>query len=126
MIWVLGSINLGIQSRTKYLTEIEKPIKIGWGNLHAQKFVKTQISLQELLRKMLISSQIFFIPVLVIEFFFSLNFRLSLTWQVSFLSLKRVTVILRKTIDQSTFFHTSQKSLNDACFVKFLVLWIPI
>lgn len=75
---------------------------------------------------MLISSQIFFIPVLVIEFFFSLNFRLSLTWQVSFLSLKRVTVILRKTIDQSPFVHTSQKSLNDACFNKFPVLWIPV
>ena len=27
--------------------------------------------------------------------------------------------ILRKTIDQSAYFETSQKSLNDACFVKF-------
>ena len=34
--------------------------------------------------------------------------------------------ILRKTIDQSAYFQTSQKSLNDACLLKFPVLWIPI
>ena len=34
------------------------------------------------------------------------------------LSLKRVTEILRKTIDQSSYFQTSQKSLNDACFYQ--------
>ena len=83
-----------------------------------QKLVRIQISHQELLRKMLIFSQIFFIPVLIIRFI-SLNFHQSLNWQISLLSLKRVTEILRKTIDQSAYFETSQKSLNDACFVKF-------
>ena len=90
-----------------------------------QKLVRIQISHQELLRKMLIFSQIFFIPVLIV-WFISLNFQQSLNWQISLLSLKRVTEILRKTIDQSAYFQTSQKSLNDACFVKFPVLWIPI
>ena len=37
---------------------------------------------------------------------------------------KRVTK--RKAIDQSAYFQTSQISLNDARFVKFLDLWIPI
>ena len=91
-----------------------------------QKLVRIQISHQELLRKMLIFSQIFFIPVLIIRFI-SLNFHQSLIkYQISLLPLKRVTEILRKTIDQSAYFQTSQKSLNDACFVKFPVLWIPI
>ena len=39
---------------------------------------------------------------------------------------KRVTKILRKTRDQSAYFQTSQISLNDARFVKFPDLWIPI
>ena len=43
-----------------------------------------------------------------------------------FLSLKRVTEILRETTDMSAYFQTSQKSLNDACFNKFPVLWIPV
>ena len=67
---------------------------------------------------MLILSQIFFIPVLMIQFT-SLNFHQSLNWHISLLSIKRVTEILRKTIDDSGYFQTSQKSLNDACFVKF-------
>ena len=74
---------------------------------------------------MLIFSQIFFIPVLIFQFI-SLNFQQSLNWQISLLSLRWVTEILRKTIDQLAYFQTSQKSLNDACFVKFPVLWIPI
>ena len=49
-----------------------------------------------------------------------------LNWQISPLSLERMTEILRKTIDQSAYFQTSQKSLKDACFVKSLVFWIPI
>ena len=57
--------------------------------------------------------------------FISLNFHQSLNWQISLLPLKRVTEILRKTIDKSEYFQTSQKSLNDACFVIFPVLWIP-
>ena len=90
-----------------------------------QKFVTIQLSHHELLRKMLIFSQIFFIPVLIIQFI-SLNFHQPLNWQISLLSLKRVTEILRKTTDQSAYFQTSQISLNDTCFVKFPVLWIPI
>ena len=39
---------------------------------------------------------------------------------------KRVTEILRKTIDESAYFQTSQKSLNSPCFVNFPFLWIPI
>ena len=74
---------------------------------------------------MLIFSQIFFIPVLIFQFI-SLNFQQSLNWQISLLSLRWVTEILRKTIDQLAYFQTSQKSLNDAYFVKFPVLWIPI
>ena len=35
-----------------------------------------------------------------------------------------VTQTLRKTIEESAYFQTSQKSLNDAGFVKFPVLWI--
>ena len=50
-----------------------------------------------------------------------------LKWaNISLLSLKRVTEIIRKTIDQSAYFQTSQKSLKDACFVKFPVLSIPL
>ena len=90
-----------------------------------QKLVRIQMSHQELLRKMLIFSQIFFIPVLIIRFI-SLNFHQSLNWQISLLSLKRVSEILRKTIDQSAYLQTSRKSLNDACFFKSPVLWIPI
>ena len=90
-----------------------------------QKLVRIHISHQELLRKMLIFSQIFFIPVLIVQFI-SLSFHQSLKWQISLLPLKRVTEILRETIDQSAYFQTSQKSLNDACFVKFPVLWILI
>ena len=87
-----------------------------------QKLARIQISHQELLRKF---SHIFFIPVLIIQFI-SLNFHQSLNWEISVLSLKRVTEILRKTIDQSAYFQTSQKSLNDACFLKFPVLWIIV
>ena len=90
-----------------------------------QKLDRIQISHEELLRKMLIFSQIFFIPVLIIQFI-SLNFHQSLNSQISLLSLKRVTEILRKTIDQSAYFQTSQKSLNDACFVKSPALRIPV
>ena len=86
-----------------------------------QELVRIQIFHQELLTKMLIFSQIFFIPVLVIQFI-SLNFHQSVNWQISVLSLKRVTEILRKTTDQSAYFQTSQKSLNDACSVRFQVL----
>ena len=50
----------------------------------------------------------------------------TLNWQISLLSLKRVSEILRKTIDQSAYLQTSRKSLNDACFFKSPVLWIPI
>ena len=90
-----------------------------------QKLIRIQISHEELLMKMLIFLQIFFITILMIRFI-SQNIHQSLNWQISLLSLKRVTEILRKTIDQSAYFQTSQKSLNDACFVKFPVLWIPI
>ena len=64
-----------------------------------QKLVRIQISHQEILRKMLTFSQIFFISVLITRFI-SLNFHQSLNWQISLLSLKMVTEILRKTIDQ--------------------------
>ena len=90
-----------------------------------QKLVRIQISHQELLKKMLIFSQIFFIPILIIRFI-SLDFHNSLNCQISHLSLKTVTEILRKAIDQSAYFQTSQKSLNGAYFAKFPVLWIPI
>ena len=83
-----------------------------------QKLVRIQISHQELLKKMLIFSQIFFIPILIIRFI-SLDFHNSLNCQISHLSLKTVTEILRKAIDQSAYFQTSQKSLNGAYFVKF-------
>ena len=42
------------------------------------------------------------------------------------LSLKRMTKILRKTVDQSAYFQTSQKPFNDAYFIKFPMLWISI
>ena len=68
-----------------------------------QMLVRIRISYQEFLRKMLIFSRIFFIPVLIIPFI-SLNCHQFLNWQISLLSLKRVTEILRKTIDQSPYF----------------------
>ena len=68
-----------------------------------QKLVRIRISHQEFLRNMLIFSRIFFFPVLIIPFI-SLNCHRSLNWQISLLSLKRVTEILRKTIDQSPYF----------------------
>ena len=49
-------------------------------------------------------SQILFIPVLIIRFislFQSVYFHQSLKWEISLLSLKMVTEILKKTIDQS-------------------------
>ena len=73
-----------------------------------QELARIQISHQDLLRKMLIFSQIFFIPVLIIQFI-SVYFHQSLNSQISLLSLKRVTEILRKTIDQSAYFQTSKK-----------------
>ena len=94
-------------------------------NLDASKAFRIQISHDELLRKMLIFSQIFFIPVLII-WLIGLNFFQFLNWQVSLLYLKRVTEILRKTIDQSAYFQTSLKYLSHACFIKFPVLWIAI
>ena len=54
-----------------------------------------------------------------------MNFHQSLNWQISLPSLKRLTEILRKIIDQTAYFQASQKSLNKAFFVKFLILWIP-
>ena len=42
----------------------------------------------------------------------------------SILQLENITPVL--TTDQSAYFQTSQKSLNDPFFVKFSVLWIPI
>ena len=82
-----------------------------------------QIYHQEILKRIVILLQIFFIPVLIIQFL-SLNFHQSLNWPISLLSLKRVAEILGKIIDQSAYFQASQKSLNDACFVKIPVLWI--
>ena len=61
------------------------------------------MSHQELLKKMLIFSQIFLIPIAIIQFI-SLIFHQSLNWKMSFLSLERVTEILRKIIDQSAYF----------------------
>ena len=83
-----------------------------------QKLVRAQVSHQELLRKMLIFSQIFFIPALIIQFI-SLNFHQYLNLQILLMSLERVTEMLRKIIDQSAYFQTSQKTLSDARFVKF-------
>ena len=88
-----------------------------------QKLIRIQISHEELLMKMLIFLQIFFITILMIRFI-SQNFHQSLNWQTSLLSLKRVTEVLKKTIDQSAYFQTSQKPLKDTCYVKFPVLWI--
>ena len=87
-----------------------------------QTFARIQISHQELLTKILIFSQIFYIPVLIIQFS-SLNFHQSLNWQILLLPLKRVTEVLRKTMNQSEYFQTSQKSLNDASFIRFPILW---
>ena len=88
-----------------------------------QKLIRIQISHEELLMKMLIFLQIFFITILMIRFI-SQNIHQSLNWQISLLSLKRVTEVLRKTIDQSAYFQTSEKSVKDTCYVKFPVLWI--
>ena len=92
-----------------------------------KKLIRIQISHQELLRKMLIFSQIFFIPVLIIRFI-SLNFHQSLNWQISLLSLQKVKEILRKTMtSQHTFKHlknvwTMKGSSNfqflDSCLSK--------
>ena len=64
-----------------------------------QKFVRIQISHQEILRKMPTFSQVFLISVLITRFI-SLNLHQSLNWQISLLSLKMVTEILRKTIGE--------------------------
>ena len=80
-----------------------------------QKLARIQISHQELLRRVLIFSQIFFISTFTIRFFI-LNFHLFLNWQILDLSLRMVTQILRKITYQSAYFQTSQTSLNDAFF----------
>ena len=59
-------------------------------------------------------SQIFFISAFTIKLTNS-NFHQSLSRQIPLLSLRRVSRTLRKVIDQSTYFQTSQ---NDGYFVK--------
>ena len=57
-------------------------------------------------------SQIFFISAFTIKL---TNSNQSLSRQIPLLSLRRVSRTLRKVIDQSTYFQTSQ---NDGYFVK--------
>ena len=63
--------------------------------------------------------------ILIIQFI-SLNFHKSLNCQISLLPLRKETEVLKKIINQSAHFQTSQKLLNDACFVKLSVLGITI
>ena len=80
---------------------------------------------QDLLSKILEFRQIFFIPALIVQFI-CLSFHQSLKWQISILSLRRVTKLLRKIRDQSAHFQASRKSLSDACFAKSPISRIPI
>ena len=73
-----------------------------------QKFVRIQISHQELLKKMLI----IFTDILHATFN-NLNYQSEypsiLNWQISLMSLKEVTGVLRKTLDQSAAFKHPNK-----------------
>ena len=90
-----------------------------------QKLARTPISRQELLRKMWIFSEIFFILAFIIQFI-SLNFHQTFKPANITRLPKRVTENLRKILDQPAYFQTSQKSLNNTCFVKIPVSRIPV
>ena len=91
-----------------------------------QKLARIQISHRELSTKMLI----------LLTDFLHTSFD-DLIYQAEFPSVPKLANItpvfkkddrnsLRKIIDQSAYFQTSQKPLNNACFVKFPTSWIPI
>ena len=91
-----------------------------------QKLARIQISHhQESLRKILIFSQIFFISVLIIQFICEFP---------SILKLTDITPVVKKGDRNfkenyrpvSILPNISQKSLNNACFVKSPVVWVPI
>ena len=63
--------------------------------------------------------------ILIIQFI-GLNFHQSLNCQISLLPLRKETEVLKEIINHSAHFQTSQKLLNDACFVKLSVIGIPI
>ena len=81
-----------------------------------QKLVRIQISHQELLNKMLIFSDILHSSFndSIYQSEFPSILKLANITPV----LKRVTEILRKTIEQSAYFQTSQKSLKNGCFAN--------
>ena len=89
-----------------------------------QKLARIPISRQELLRKMWIFSEIFILGFIIQ--FISLNFHQTFKPANITRLPKRVTENLRKILDQPAYFQTSQKSLNNTCFVKIPVSRIPV